>query len=130
MAFTRPARRLAATIAVAVMLFAQFAIAAHACAAIAGASLPHESMAMSHGDSPCEETAPAPEKVCLEHCAGEQSVDNHPASPAVPALAPMGTVAQADASDLSLHSTQSYSHALLARVTAPPLAVRHCCFRT
>jgi hypothetical protein len=125
---TRPARKLAATIAVALMLFAQFAIAAHACDAIAGAASPHAAMAMSHGDSPCEPAAPVQDKVCLEHCAGAQSVDNHPGWTVAPALLAAHVPPAAPA--VSSDSTQRYAHALLARVTAPPLAVRHCCFRT
>jgi hypothetical protein len=130
MAFTRPARKLAATIAVALMLFAQFAIAAHACAAIGPGSALHGTLAMSHGDSPCEPAAPVQEKVCFDHCAGVQSVDNHPASPVGPMPAALCSIAQADSPGAILHSRQSYARALLARVTAPPLAVRHCCLRT
>src|SRR4051812_22209880 len=109
MTFNRPARKLAATAAVALMLFAQFATAAHACEAIMGASAPHEAMAMSHGGSPCEPAAPAQDKLCLDHCAGAQSVDNHPGASVAPALVPVLAVAPAPA-PVYLDSTQRYAH--------------------
>jgi hypothetical protein len=127
MMLRRSARRLAATMAVALMLYAQFAIAAHACDVIAGASATHEAMPM--GDD-CHPAPPAQDKTCLDHCAGAQSVDNHGGSVPAPVLVPVFTLAPNQAPAASLYSTESYTHALLARVTAPPLPVRHCCFRT
>jgi hypothetical protein len=130
MIFRPHVRKPAAWFAIAAMLFAQLAVAAHACAASSGASATAV-LAAAHGDgSPCHEMDPQPDNVCLQHCADSpQSIDHHPVSPASPVAGPAYHLEPSDRLTAFVQSEVRHSHALLARVTAPPLAVRNCCFR-
>jgi hypothetical protein len=131
MIFRSQVRKPAAWLAAAAMLFAQLAVAAHACAASSGA--PAAAVLAAHGDqdaSPCHEMDSQPDSVCLQHCADSpQSFDHHPVSPVFPVAAPAYHLDRPDRPAVFLHSEERHSHALLARVTAPPLSVRNCCFR-
>ena len=125
-------RKSATWFAVAAMLFAQLAVAAHACQALSGAdaaALP----AAEHGNDeglPCNEMQSQPANICLQHCADSpQSFDQHPVASVVPFAGSAYHVGRSDRLAVFLQSAQSHSHALLARVTAPPLSVRNCCFR-
>ena len=62
-------RRTAAGIAAAAMLFAQLAVAAHACAASSGApaSAALTAAHAGHDVPPCHEADPAPDNICLQH---------------------------------------------------------------
>jgi hypothetical protein len=79
---------------------------------------------------PCDQAAASDtQNLCMQHCQSDkQSVDQHPNPLLVPLLVPVCDLASADALAVASRSTQYYSHALLARVTAPPLAVQHCRF--
>jgi hypothetical protein len=123
----RHARKLTAGLAAAALLFAQLAVAAHACAA--GVDSAAAAMA-EHGAMPCAEMDAQPKDPCLQHCLDKpQSFDNHPPTTVVPAADAAYLVDRADRAALVLESTYRRSDALLARVTAPPLAVRNCCLR-
>ena len=135
MILKRRTRKLAAALAAAAMLFAQLAIAAHACAAFAGADPMAATAAAQKGDdaSPCDEmdAGRKNENVCFRHCEGAmQSLDHHQVAKVVPLALPLYHVDQPDRLAVFLESTRRHSHALLARITAPPLSVRNCCFRT
>jgi hypothetical protein len=125
---TRRVRRLAACIGVATLLFAQLAVAAHACVAPAHAPVGVDAQ------MPCDEPGPGrsgmPDKnVCFQHCyAGPLSLDLFPAQMLGPAPAAYH-VARAEPSAAFKGLLRNHSRALLARVTAPPLSVRNCCFR-
>ncbi len=127
MIFRPRVRRATAGIAAAVMLFAQFAVAAHACTTFpAGVTAP----GATHDASPCHDMDPQPDPVCLQHCADSpQSFDHHTVAPIVPAAAPVYTLGRCDRVAVFMQSEERHSYALLVRVTAPPLAVRNCCFR-
>ena len=132
MIFRSQVRKSAAWLAAAAMLFAQLAVAAHACAASSGASTAAVLAGAQgeHDASPCHEMDSRPDNVCLQHCADSpQSFDHHPVSPVFPVAAPAYHLDRPDRPSVFLHSEERHSHALLARVTAPPLAVRNCCFR-
>jgi hypothetical protein len=80
---------------------------------------------------PCAEMEAQPKDPCIEHCIDKpQSFDHHPPASVVPAAGSAYLLDRADRAAVSLESTQRRSDALLARVTAPPLAVRNCCLRT
>jgi len=118
--------------AAAIVLFAQLAMATHACAAFvaSGANVSMAAMNTGSGDTPCADMDPGQQNVWLQHCqSGMQSVDHTPAPVGVPPAGPLYQVDQPDLFAASLQATQRYSHALLARVTAPPLSVRKCCLR-
>ena len=129
MIFSRTARKLAAALGVCAMVFAQIAVAAHACAVLGGES-PVSAMAMpmDADDAPCNEQDAAP-NLCIHHCQAEQTVDHQPPAPAIPVAIIVGSLEPSNRLPVSFQSAQSYSQALLARVTAPPSAVRNCCFR-
>jgi hypothetical protein len=129
-------RKSSAVLAIGAILFAQIAIAAHACAAFAQGGMPAPAAMGAHGEGAnCDEmnagqANPDPVNLCFEHCQkGFQSVDSHPVPFVLPPAAPIYVVELPDPLS-ALRSTPQYSRALLARVTAPPLAVRNCCFRT
>lgn len=133
MIFLSQVRKPAAWLAAAAMLFAQLAVAAHACAASSGAPAAAV-LAAAHGGehdaSPCHEMESPPDGVCLQHCADSpQSFDHHPVSPVFPLAGPAYHLDRSNRPAVFLQSEEHHSHALLARVTAPPLAVRNCCFR-
>ena len=130
MIFRSRVRKSAAWLAAVAMLFAQLAVAAHACAASSGASTAAV-LATAHGDgSPCHEMDTQPDSVCLQHCADSpQSFDNHPVATVFPLAGLAYTLGRSDRVAVFLQSEERHSSALLARVTAPPLAVRNCCFR-
>lgn len=124
---SRHARRLTTGLAAAALLFAQLAVAAHACAA--GAE-PAAVAIAEHGAPPCAKMDAQREDLCLQHCVDEaQSFDHHPLAPAVLAAGAAYLVDRTDRTATFLESTQRRSDALRARVTAPPLAVRNCCLR-
>ena len=113
------------------LLFMQLAVAGYSCP-VSG-SQGHGVAAMAQADMPCAEsmTGPVDEaqpNLCHAHCqGGEQASDNQPAqlpvmgfgslsfltvallAPPVPGTAPLPS--------------------LIARQTAPPLAIRNCCLR-
>jgi hypothetical protein len=73
---------------------------------------------------------PQPDSVCLQHCADTpQSFDHHSIVPVLVVAGPAYYVERSDRGAVFLQSDERHSSALLARVTAPPLSVRNCCFR-
>lgn len=135
---SRPSRLVAAAITLFSILFMQLAVAAYACPAL---SVQHDSAlagtfarmpAYEAQDDmpPCHEMDPVQPSLCdAYHQADSQSLDK----PAVPPLQPFLAVGFG----LPLlpleagHSPDSTSinSAFLTRATAPPVAIRHCCFR-
>lgn len=112
------------------LLFMQLALAGYACPV---ESKVGEAAAMAEAGMPCAETmsrAMDDEQpgLCHAHCqAAQQSADNYQV-PTLATLAELGAVltvarVQPSADDPLLQAP------LLRRATAPPLAVRNCCFR-
>lgn len=127
MSFTRRSRCLAAVLAIVGLLLAQLAVAAHACPG-------EDAMAMARmmdADAPCcgaavDDPEPA---LCKAHCEqGERSLDK-PATPSMALMAVAPSVVVAYAAGPPITATPGEQRSLLARPTAPPLAVRHCCLR-
>jgi hypothetical protein len=134
-------RRLVSLLGASAIVFAQMAMAAHACAALFAGAAPqsvsqaapsHESMRPGPEGAPCGEPGrPAHEDLCFHHCLTEQqSIDQHPIAFGAPVAWLVRCVEAPDHSSASRYADRDHSHALLARVTAPPLSVRNCCFRT
>lgn len=130
-----PFRRITALIALLGILFMQFAVVAYACpelvapqhAAMAAMSMPdHASMT----DQGCDSIDHAQPALCqAQSHAAPQSLDK-PAAPDVQPFVPAVLVVTVTPAEPPLPASFVASRPpLLARVTAPSLAVRHCCFR-
>jgi hypothetical protein len=133
MKLRRRSRLVAAVITLFSILFMQLAVASYACPAL---SVGHEQSTQAMGleamgdRSSCDEIDPDEPSLCYAHDqAGNQSLDK----PGVPPLQPFLVtghwlpLTQADAAPLAAladHLATSLKHA-----TAPPLAIRNCCFR-
>ena len=130
MNLSRHKRKLLALFGVAVILFAQFAMAAHACMEMEPAQAISMAAAMDEGSPPCHEPDPGELNACVTYCqvGVSPSFDTQSTSAAVlmPVLA--YSVTRQDLSPVTL-SVQGYAQALLKRVTAPPAMVRNCCLR-
>jgi hypothetical protein len=139
MTLRRSLHRLVSLLGAGAIVLAQTAMAAHACAAAFAGAAPqsllqaapsHAAMHPGHDGSRCGEPEPAQSNLCFKHCLTEQqSVDQHPISFGAAVAGPVRYV-EHPVLYASLQADRGYSHALLARVTAPPLSVRNCCFRT
>jgi hypothetical protein len=122
---TRPSRFLAALVTLFCLLFTQLAVAAYACPGWGTMTVVADSGAMAG----CEEMELAQSGLCVAHCeAGHQSFD----TPGAPLVQPF--VAAALSVVLATDTGQFRPPALpdpdqLTRTTAPPLAIRNCCFR-
>lgn len=121
----RKSRALVALGAIASLLFMQLAVAAYAC--------PHDhssAAAEVAQDGPgCDEMDRADPALCHAHCQQQaQSIDK-PVALTVPAAMPSGLRVALVQAGAALVVTARDQHSLLARSTAPPHAIRNCCFR-
>jgi hypothetical protein len=134
MRLTRSCRWYAAVIALISMLFMQLAVAAYACPQLnvtsSGERGQPMEMARGHAMSCCEKPDPVQPALCHAHGdVGKQSLDK----PEPPPVHPFSAVGFA----ISLPRVDTFDNtasapadsASLARTTAPPLAIRHCCLR-
>lgn len=132
-------RFLTAILSLCALLFAQTALARYACPVAATASpaastTEHPASAVVRAALPCAEAMPAlldaeQPGLCHAHCQDEQRSADHAQIPVLASLIELGavlTLAPPAPPDRGLMLQPS----LLQRTTAPPLAVRHCCFRT
>ena len=112
------------------LLFMQLALAGYACPG--AESRVRQAAAMAEAGMPCagdmtmamdvEEPA-----LCHVHCdAGQQANDSQPAQP--PAMVLAGGLAIDPVPPSAPHGSAPQA-TLLARATAPPLAIRNCCLR-
>lgn len=131
MKLSRRLRTLAAFLAFVGVLMSQLALAAYACPGAQAMSLAAVELEAS-SETPCHrDVVPQPQSaLCAAHCQqGDQSLDK-PAAPAVPALVLVAILpGPAVSAVASAGSPPGEQRSLLARATAPSLAVRHCCFR-
>ncbi len=135
MKLPRHLRFLTALIALVGMLFAQLAVAGYSCPAHQAGITSEAAMAPVNSDDQrmpgCEQMDKELPSLCHAHAQGaNQSLDK----PELPPLPPFSAAAltlvvtHIAMSDFSVdHFPQSSP--LLARITAPPLSIRHCCFR-
>jgi hypothetical protein len=133
MMFLRRHRLTTVLFALVSLLFMQLAVAGYVCptGVAAGAK---STMTMAHAGMPCAESMPtmmddAQPGLCQAHCQQDhQSADTY----TVPVLPVLPTVAHDFAQQTASSLTQGapVQAPLLLRTTAPPLAVRNCCFRT
>ena len=135
---SRPSRLVAAAITLFSLLFMQLAVAAYACpalsvehgSAVAGTSAPMAATAPPDEMPACHEMDPVQPSLCDAYQKSDnQSLDKPAVPPLAPFLAvgfglpllPLDGVYRPDFSFANPH--------FLTRVTSPPLAIRHCCFR-
>lgn len=112
------------------LLFMQLALAGYSCPG--ARSKVQEAAAMAEAGMPCagsmsmsmDDEQPG---LCHAHCqASQQASDNHPLQLPVLAL-PAGLAFEWASLEAPVRSAPQAS--LLARATAPPLAIRNCCLR-
>lgn len=121
----RPSRRprlITALIALFSVLFMQLAVAAHACPQLAQ----RDQAAAMHMDG-CGHADSAQSALCDSHC---QSDSQAPDKPALPDVSPFLAAALVSASIAARVPDLSRAAELFSiHITAPPLAIRHCCLR-
>lgn len=125
--FTRTLKRLTALTGIAVVLFAQLAVAAYACPTIAGpaniiAAAPAGEL---HAAMPgCEMLDIGNPNLCLQHCqAGDQSVQT--STPVeIPAFAAFATTAVIELVQLNASAGSTMLSANSERETSPPPLIR------
>lgn len=132
MKLSRTHRILTALIALFSMLFMQAAVASYTCPALQGGDLgstvvDQPSMAAMPG---CDRPDTGNPALCHAHCLdGKSSLDK----PQVPTVTPAAVLVSTLLFPLEplLASPQPVAEqpSFLRRATAPPIAIRHCCFR-
>jgi hypothetical protein len=133
MQLRRKYRVLTALVALCGMLFMQLAVAAYTCPGLkaAGTSEAATTDQVPMQSMPgCDQPDPAKPALCHAHCLdGKSSLDK----PEVPVVSPAAVIVSALLTPLEplaparFPGTQSPS--FLQRITAPPISIRHCCFR-
>lgn len=128
---SRPYRLFTALLALVCVVFMQMATAAYACPTLADAQVRVLAPAAEHaGMAGCEGVVDLEQpNLCQSHAQfGNQSLDK-PAQPPVAPFAAAALVLQLDAATHLRFDPPPLPALMLSRVTAPPLAITHCCFR-
>lgn len=128
MTWNRRNRLITALFALVSLLFMQLAVASYACPAVAS-----KVAAMAEAGMPCAESMKlnmddTQPNLCQAHCqTGQQTADKYelPAPVAIGALPVDFTLPVTVPAFLGAPLQAPH----LKRTTAPPLAIRHCCFR-
>jgi hypothetical protein len=131
MKISRSTRLLTAIVALLSMLYMQLAVASYVCPGVPAGS--QDGSASAQADMPnCQGMDPGQPQLCDLHAHGEpakQPLDKSPAAD-VPPFVPSALILELQHFDAGLNSdTPSYRPIALARTTAPPVAIRNCCFR-
>jgi len=114
-------------------LFMQMAVAGYACPGSSANANAAAMADMARAGIPCAESAPramddVQPNLCQAHCqAGHQSADKYDI-PSPPTATPVGPML-AYAAEISLLPGVPLQAPHLVRTTAPPIAIRNCCFR-
>lgn len=134
MTWNRRNRLATVLFALASLLFMQFAVAGYSCpGGLAAVVKAAETVAMAQVDMPCAESMSLTmddeqPSLCHAHCQTDQQSADQYQMPGLASLADLGT-------DFPLPRITPaplgapLQAPLLRRTTAPPLAVRNCCFR-
>lgn len=133
MKLSQPTRVIAAIIMLFSLLFSQLAVSAYACPllnkpqTVDAVGMTNMTNMPGCTDMGMDKSSPA---LCAAHCdTGHQSADTS-GTPAIQPFVPCGL-------EIVLPRIERFSRSLgfslesvpLTRTTAPPLAIRHCCFR-
>lgn len=113
------------------LLFMQLAVAGYSCPG--SESRVQEIAAMAQAGMPCADSMSMAlddeqPNLCKAHCEPVQAASDHD-TVQVPALAADNGVPHAAPLAIALPPRFAPQQSLLARATAPPLAIRNCCFR-
>jgi hypothetical protein len=129
MRYSRRTRFLAAVVALFGLLFMQLAVAAYACPKLVQ---PHAVMldALGQPMANCPEVDKQSPSLCQAHSQkAPQSLDKAD-PPSIQPFIALGLVASIVAPELTAESGLDNAASFLrARSTAPPIAIRNCCFR-
>ncbi len=136
MKLSRPSRLVAVFIALFSMLFMQLALASYACPGMMMGSSQNSAQVSPSIDNTsmpgCEGMDKEQPGLCHAHAQNEwskQSLDK-PSMPDVQAFTPAGMVLVLEVADFSTAIPQTATASrLLSHQTAPPISIRHCCFR-
>ncbi|MFZ6731749.1 hypothetical protein ACO0LG_07490 [Undibacterium sp. Ji42W] len=132
MKMARPSRILAVFVMLWSLLFMQFAVAAYVCPGMATSSTTEVSITAGVAMPNCAGMDQDQPALCHSHAEdpfGKQSA-HKPALPDVPAFVSASLLLILPAFDtLQAPVSTSPSPIALAHSTAPPLAIRNCCFR-
>ena len=121
----RKPRLFVALCAAASLLFTQLAVAAYTCP---GAPSP-AAAAAAKAEAGCDELDHAKPNLCRAHCQQQAQSADKPVGLAAPPAPPTGrNAALVPIVRVSFVSAEDQQW-LLVRTTAPPLTIRHCCFR-
>ncbi|GJI93593.1 hypothetical protein RugamoR57_03110 [Duganella caerulea] len=126
---TRFTRLLTAIVALFSMLYMQLAVASYVCPGVPAGS---QDGPVAMVDMPdCQDMDAAQPQLCHLHANGEpakQSLDSP--APDVPPFVPSALILELQLVDaVLLPDAASYRPVALTRTTAPPVAIRNCCFR-
>lgn len=128
MKLSRSSRCLAAAIALFCLLFSQLAVASYACPNLLGDTVQQVSATPMPGCTGMMDMGQP--SLCQAHCdTGHQSLDTPDAPQVAPFLARELALVLPDIAAVEPAAPLHPDATLLARSTAPPLAIRHCCFR-
>ena len=115
------------------LLFMQLAVAGYSCPGVAPRA--QEVEAMPKAVMPCAEsmalalaTDDAQPNLCQAHCQSAQTAGDNPAPQVPVATVDHGALITSPVS-VALPMRSAPQASLLARATAPPLAIRNCCLR-
>lgn len=131
---SRSTRLLTAIVALLSMLYMQLAVASYVCPGVpVGSQDSGASARAAMADMPdCQGMDAVQPQLCDLHAHGEpakQPLDN-PAAADVPPFVPSVLILELQPVDAGLDcDATSYRPIALARTTAPPVAIRNCCFR-
>ena len=131
MTHNRRPRLITALFALVSLLFMQLAVASYACPAVASKAA--EVAAMAEAGMPCAESMKlnmddAQPNLCQAHCqVSQQSADKHELPPPVAIGALPADYTAPVSIPVFLEAPLQAPH--LKRTTAPPVAIRNCCFR-
>ena len=133
MKLTRKYRILTALVALFGVLFMQLAVAAYACPGLQGGDM---SQAMADDGAPmqsmpgCDQPDSAKPALCHAHCLDGKSSLDKPQTPVASAAAVIvSSILTPIEPLLPARSSGKQPDFLLDRITSPPIAIRHCCFR-
>nr|WP_315239947.1 hypothetical protein [uncultured Albidiferax sp.] len=129
----RQSRLITVFIALVSLLFMQLAVAGYACPGVQQKMA--EAAAMDEAKMPCAESMPMTigmddeqPNLCLAHCQdGHQAADRYQLPAPLDISAVPVSFLMPDITPVFLGAPLQPPH--LKRTTAPPLAIRHCCFR-
>jgi len=115
------------------VLFMQLAVASHACSGLQQSGTPQtmvDDMAPMQPMPGCEQADATQPGLCHAHCMdGKSSVDKPTSPVAAPAVVVVGAILAPFEPLLPAACSGAQPDFELSRVTSPPMAIRHCCFR-